>query len=106
MRFYAILASALFCNIVPVLKAAPEPCSAADLSGAYGLLQSGNIISVSPFSSVGIATFDGAAHWTLSETISVNGTSAPAWEAATTRSMPTARAPWSSVSAGAHLCAT
>jgi len=72
----AVLAGLLFCTITPTLKAAPdhaEPCSAADLSGAYGLLQSGNIISVGPFSSVGIAEFDGSGHWTLAESLSVNG---------------------------------
>ena len=73
MRLYAILAGALFCSAVPVLKAAPETCSAADLTGAYGLLQSGSILSVGPFSSIGIATFDGAGQWTLAETVSVNG---------------------------------
>ncbi len=77
MRFYTILAGALFCSIVPVLKAAPEPCSAADLTGAYGLLQSGAILSVGPFSSIGVATFDGAGHWTLAETVSVNGDFSP-----------------------------
>ena len=77
MRFYIILAGALACSVVQVLKAAPEPCSAADLTGAYGLLQSGNILSVGPFSSIGLATFDGAGHWTLTETVSVNGDFSP-----------------------------
>src|SRR5437588_6060917 len=77
MRFYSILAGALFCSIAPVLRAAPEPCSAADLSGAFGLLQSGDILSVGPFSSLGLATFDGDGHWTLSETVSVNGDFSP-----------------------------
>ena len=73
----AILAGALFGSVLPALKAAPEPCSAADLSGAYGLLQSGNILSVGPFSSIGLATFDGNGHWTLTETVSVNGEFSP-----------------------------
>jgi len=66
------MAGALSCNIMTV-TAAPEPCSTADLMGSYGLLQSGSILSVGPFSSIGIATFDGNGHWTLSETLSVNG---------------------------------
>src|SRR5712692_4948063 len=77
MRFYTMLAGVLVCSIMPVLKAAPEPCTASDLTGAYGLLQSGNILSVGPFSSVGLATFDGNGHWTLSETVSVNGDLSP-----------------------------
>jgi hypothetical protein len=73
----AILAGALSCSTVPMLKAAPEPCSASDLSGAYGLLQSGDILSVGPFSSIGLATFDGNGHWTLTQTVSVNGDFSP-----------------------------
>src|SRR5439155_26593719 len=41
---YEVLAGVLVCGAVPDLRAAPEPCTAADLSGAYGLLQSGDIL--------------------------------------------------------------
>jgi hypothetical protein len=77
IKVYSMLAGMLVCSTVPALRAAPEPCTAADLSGAYGLLQSGSILSVGPFSSLGLATFDGNGHWTLSETVSVNGDLSP-----------------------------
>ena len=77
MRLYEVLAGVLVCGAVPVLRAAPEPCTAADLSGAYGLLQSGDILTVGPFSSLGLATFDGNGHWALTENVSVNGDFSP-----------------------------
>lgn len=72
----AIMASALLCSTVGVMNATPDredTCNDASLSGAYGLLQSGSTLAVGPVSSVGIAKFDGNGHWTLAESLSVNG---------------------------------
>jgi hypothetical protein len=52
-------------------------CTNATVSGSYGFLLTGTIVGFGPIGIVGIATFDGAGHWSRSETTNLNGNPLP-----------------------------
>ena len=52
-------------------------CTDATIKGSYGTLLTGTIVGFGPIGIVGIATFDGAGHWSRSETTNLNGNPLP-----------------------------
>jgi len=52
---------------------AEDGCTLVTLKGAWGTLLNGTIIGVGPIAQVGVATYDGAGHWSRTETTNVNG---------------------------------
>jgi hypothetical protein len=52
-------------------------CTNATITGSYGGLLTGTIIGLGPIGQVDIATFDGAGHWSRTETTNINGNTLP-----------------------------
>ena len=52
-------------------------CTAATIAGSYGTLLTGTIVGFGPIAQVGVATYDGAGHWSRTETTNVNGNTFP-----------------------------
>ena len=69
------LAVASILGAVPAAHA-EEGCTLVTLKGAWGTMLNG-IIGVGPIAQVGVATYDGAGHWSRTETTNVNGNTFP-----------------------------
>src|SRR5215469_4126024 len=52
-------------------------CTNATITGSYGTLLTGTIVGFGPIAQVGIATYDGAGHWSRTETTNLNGNTFP-----------------------------
>jgi hypothetical protein len=52
-------------------------CTNATIAGRYGFLLTGTIVGFGPIGIAGLATFDGAGHWSRSETTNINGNPLP-----------------------------
>jgi hypothetical protein len=65
-------------RLVPAVQAqesdeAEHGCTLATLKGTWGFVFNGTIIGFGPIAVVGLATFDGAGHWSRDERAVVNG---------------------------------
>jgi len=56
---------------------AEHGCTLATLKGTWGFVFNGTIIGFGPIAVVGLATFDGAGHWSRDERAVVNGNVLP-----------------------------
>jgi hypothetical protein len=66
-------------RVLPKVQAdvAENVCTLSTLNGPYGLVLTGTIVGVGPFSQVGIVNFDGAGHISAKETTSFVGAIIP-----------------------------
>lgn len=71
------LALTICLGVLPARADDNSGCTNATITGSYGSLLTGTIVGFGPIASVGVATYDGAGHWSRTETTNVNGNTFP-----------------------------